>query len=213
MSRCFHISMLIWGALLIGCGDHSSHSQAPATAPAAQTDHPTTQDLLTGPRHRLTLQPFAPLSLEVPASWSVESLADGRIVLLQGPAPGDVVHISISPRRMMSAEEVSLLETGAKREQAAHPNMVKKVDFRSLGTAKLYERQAIMGPVSSQPTTAPSPTLRWSYTVFIPDHQQFYSYELSFVGLSVSQYEADQGFLKSIMDTLQIEPDTGAKGP
>lgn len=140
-------------------------------------------------------------------------MADGRIVLLQGPAPGESIHISISPRRVMSGDEVSLLETGAKREQTAHPDLVKKADFRPLGIARLFERQAIMGPASSQPTTAPSLTLRWSFTVFIPHGRQFYSYELSFVGLSVSQYEADRDFLKSIMDTLQIEPDVSTKEP
>src|SRR5260221_11003288 len=69
-----------------GCDDRSDVPPAvkaqsnplPATKPL-----PTTQELLTGAKKRLRLPEF-PLSIEVPASWALQSIANGEIFTVSG---------------------------------------------------------------------------------------------------------------------------------
>jgi hypothetical protein len=221
--RCI-VNVALLGALILigGCDDRSSNTNPPAqtTPPPANPAEPTTQELLSAPRHRLSLSPFAPLNLEVPDSWKVNSMDDGKVVFLEGPSPSDTIHILLSPRRVMNGNELAYLQIGAKKEQAENPSTVRIIDFRPLGSSTLFERLTLLPSAATQVSTTapvastePTGTLRWSCTVFIPAGDQYHSYELVFTGLNTSQYATDETFLRSIMKTLAVEPEDDTRQP
>jgi hypothetical protein len=50
--------------------------------------------------------------------------------------------------------------------------------------------------------------MQWTFSVCIPatDGKSFNVYDLRFLGMTLSQYKADQAFLRSILDSLTYTP-------
>jgi hypothetical protein len=61
---------------------------------AAKKAGPTTQDLLNGPKKHLRLAGM-PFSMDVPSSWDLQSLADGALITLTGPATSGEINIQL----------------------------------------------------------------------------------------------------------------------
>jgi hypothetical protein len=171
---------------------------------------PTTQELLTGPRTLTPLGPL-PMTLRVPVSWKVE--VAGPASHLRGRAPsGDEVTIQLNSRAPIKRAEYEALIKSEKKAQSERPQSILKADIRPFGDGQLFEYQRVGEPrewpvyegVGSElrtRTTTQQP-FDWKLIVFDPQGDAFQRYELSFIGLTKSQYDKDKAFLQSILDTL-----------
>lgn len=195
---------------------------------------PSTQELTQGPYKTLAL-PGLPLSLEVPESWKIETLGTSSINLVMGFAPHGPIQINLSHRPRTTQEKLDIMIEGARKEMAADPEHIRKFDVYPRGNMKIVERQVISHeelPVDPANPSAPSgPMMRWTITTYIPSpsssassalgspgasidetaqptqkqQQELNSYELNFIGLPEQQFEADQAFLRKIIDSLSYD--------
>ena len=215
MNRCFKstiaVTIITCGMGLTAC--NKSDDVAPVSPVESQKSHePSGNDLLNAPRERLKIR-FAPFSLELPSGWKLNSLAEGRVVLLEGPAPGGTVSISISSRRKFTPEQVTYFETGARQLSATAPTTNPASDsviLKMIDQVHVIERKSVEGgqtalPAGSSVSASQSPMVRWVLSTYIPSKDGFDSYDFSFVGLMQTQYETDKAFLQSIFDSLKYE--------
>ena len=179
---------------------------------------PTTQELLTGPRSVTALGPL-PMTMRVPASWKVE--VAGPASHLRGLSPsGQEITIQLTSRSPIKRAEFDAFIKSAKRDQAEKPQSIIKADLRPFGTAQLFEWQKVgeprewpvYEPVGNEMrtrTTTEQP-FDWKISLFAPQGDGFQRYELSFIGLTKSQYDKDKTFLQGILDTLSWGDSTAA---
>ena len=142
-------------ALGLGCDDKSDvppeasraaearerELAAMATRPAA----PTTQELITGPKKTLRLGEF-PVSLEVPAGWSMRSFGEGLapLVTVSGPgSSGDIDIQLVQQSSIVPADRLEAMVNGARKEVAAKPHPINKVELRQIGPIKVLEQRMI----------------------------------------------------------------------
>lgn len=177
---------------------------------------PSTQELTEG-RYKTIDLTGLPLTLQVPESWNIETLGTGSRYLLMGHAPAGQIQINLSQRPRTTQEKMDIMLDGARKEMAADPEHIKKVDLYTRGDVKIVERQVISrGELPADPNnpSAPSgPMLRWTITTYIPAGEEFDSYELNFIGLSARQFENDGPFLRKIIDSLTYNPASASVGP
>jgi hypothetical protein len=212
--------MMMWGTFLIGCDRHPAPPPPPPAA-AAQTPpqptRPTTQELTSGPYKKLTL-PGMPLAVQAPQSWKIA--IEGSLTFLEGPTPSDNAMIQLAQRESLRPEQVESLLEGVKREQAQHPETVKRADLRQVGDMKIIEQLSISAPVSTPKvdakgdavldehgniiTTANS-SAHWRLTVLVPYEKMFSDYELNFIDLTGEQYALDKDFLERILSSISYE--------
>ena len=178
---------------------------------------PTTQELLQGPRGVVSLGSL-PLTVRAPRGWKVDTVGGGRVVLLQGPTPSGEVQIALSRRPTAKPEQVEAVINGAKKEMAT-TQALRMAEARSLdgSGARVLERQSVGRMLPSVPLdpegrtmSKPSPALSWTITVFVPEGGEFDAYELSFLGMTVDQYETDKQLLREVIDSLAV---AGAGAP
>jgi hypothetical protein len=200
--------------LVVGCNKGDDTTAGPVTpTPDTGVVHPTTQQLLTGPRSAKDLR-YAPVTLQLPLGWDVVSYNQGSLVTLEGQTPTDVVKISIPVYRSITVDQEMSLESHAKRDFDLHPDLLPKVGVRDITGGKVIEHLIVdPAPPTTQiattgPTTEPIQTMQWMFTVCVPtaDGKGYSAYDLRFLGMTLKQYKADQAFLRSIIDSLTYAP-------
>src|ERR1043166_1307910 len=86
-------------ALLAGACDERPQASKAVQQAASQGNQdpqrPTTQQLLTGPRTRLTLGAI-PFSVRAPLSWRTRVLASSGVTILTGPTPSGEAQIQLT---------------------------------------------------------------------------------------------------------------------
>jgi hypothetical protein len=181
--------------------------EKPATAPAPT--RPTTQDLITGPRKKLSLN-VIPFNITVPESWEVKT--SGELVFLQGPAPAGDVQIQLAKRPQLSKDEVESLLRAAKKDADAHPEAKKLVELRTMPTFRILDRQSVSNPIAvpmngpdGKPTIVQTTPYQWTLMLILPRGSSFDAYELNFYDLTLEQFKADKDFLRMILDSLSDE--------
>jgi hypothetical protein len=100
------------------------------------------------------------------------------------------------------------LVAGAKDELTTDPKRVKAVREYQVDQMRVLERQKLSRD-PSEPSSDPTdvgPVMYWTITTFVPTSGGFESHELTFVGLTESQFEKDHDFLSKILDTLKYDP-------
>jgi hypothetical protein len=211
------ISLAITIAFLAGCSkddDNATGPEVQSQPSSTAADHPTTQQLLTGPRTTLEVK-FAPITLQVPPGWEVKSYSDGTLVTIEGQTPSDVVGISVPVYHAITNDQEKSLENRAKQDFADHPDLLQQVGIRDLSGGKLIERLIVDPPLAPTqaaatglPTTEPVQTLQWTFSLCVPasDGKSFNVYDLRFLGMTLKQYKTDQKFLRSVIDTLAYVP-------
>jgi hypothetical protein len=209
------LAILLTVAVLVSCDDTPEPPPQLLEESRKKEDEgpkkPTTQELLSGPRGVISLGAL-PLTVRAPKDWKVNSLANGNIMLLQGPTPSGEAQISLSRRPTAKSEQIEAVIKGARKEMSATQSSVRMADTRELpGGARVFERQSIGRMMPAVPLddegktmSKPSPAMNWTITVFVPEGSVFESYELNFIGLTVDQYEADQRLLREIIDSLAL---------
>jgi len=180
--------------------------QARDAAAAKLPKIPTTQDLVNGPRTTTALGPL-PMTLRVPVSWQVK--VTGGASILQGFAPNGEIAIQLTSRPSIKKADFEALFKSDKKEQAAKPQSILKVDLRPLGDVQIYERQAVGDPApftvydsNMKERTTTEQIFKWTIAVLAPSGEAYQRYDLNFVGLTKSQYDQDKDFLQGILNTL-----------
>jgi hypothetical protein len=210
---CIAALLACAGVTMYGCDDTPAPpphllEDKPATQEAPKVVRPTTQELLTGPRQTIRLGEL-PLTAQAPASWAVKPMPATDHVLLQGPTPSGDVVVQLNERPITKGTTLEFLVNGAKKEQQQSPDTVKMVELRPIRGAKVLERQRVgLTPLPSPedpPGTKLSPPLSWTITVFVPQGEDYGTFELNFIGLTVEQYETDKALLRGIIDSLALD--------
>lgn len=173
---------------------------------------PTTQELLTGARTKLMLTAM-PLSVTVPPSWKIDTVSGTTILLLKGPTPSGEAAIQLSHRPPTPKDRFAMLIEGATKEAKEKNDPREKAELRSLGDAKVLERQSVRAPAplttmdkDGKEHTQSVSGMAWTIHVFVPDQSNYDTYELNFFGLTLDQYEADKALLNAIVQSLAYEP-------
>jgi hypothetical protein len=181
-----------------------SVAEAPTTT--VTTTRPTTQQLMSGPRQQLTLGAL-PLTAMVPQSWKMESL--GNTEMLSGPAPVGEVQVIFSIRPRTTAEQMETIEAACKGMESEEPGQPIRISrMRSRDGMKLHEELKMDQVATTQPgkaVAAGSGIGTWRIRIFIPDGTRFRTYELNFIGMTSEMYAGDREFLRSIVDSIQID--------
>ncbi len=211
--------------IALACDDKNTLSPSARQAAAnaqAQPDkapsRPTTQELLSGPRKRLTLIPV-PFSASVPVPWKIENLAGGSVVVLAGPTPSGDVQIQLSTRTAVKQEDLDIIQRAAKKELATTQPGTKRVlkaELKKLpnNNVQIFARQAVGQPApliitdaNNHEHTETATPFDWTITLFVPNGPDFARYELNFIGgLTAEQHKLDQALLEGIMASLMYEP-------
>jgi hypothetical protein len=218
----------ILALIAVACDDKSTLSpaaQQAAVKAQAEGDktpsRPTTQELMTGPRKRITLTPV-PFSVSVPFQWKLENLAGGSVVVLAGPTPSGDVQIQLSTRTPAKQEDLDIVQRAAKKELAASQPSSKKVlkaELRKLdNNIQIFERQAVGQPApliitdaNNHEHTETATPFDWTFTLYVPNGPDFARYELNFIGgLTAEQYKQDQPLFDAIIKSLVYEPTSAA---
>jgi hypothetical protein len=197
-----------------------------SSGPAA----PTTQQLLTGPKTPLRLGEI-PLVMDVPKNWGLQSIAEGSVITVSGPASSGEINIRLGGRgETINAARIDDIVAGFKREADAKPHPINRVEMREIGPLKVLEQRMISSKdftggklppevwttevlrseKTGETTTVKSilnPHLvKWNLTVFVPAGQdKFTTRTLSFMTLKVSEYEQDKEFLEGLVKSLRYE--------
>jgi hypothetical protein len=212
--------LLLSACLLTACDKESDSSSAPPppepVAPASDIFagvHPTTQQLLTGQRTALDVK-FAPITLQVPPGWEVKSYEQATLVTIEGSTPTDVIGISVPVLRTISVDQEKALEAQAAQDMSRHPDLLHKLGVRQITGGTVIEH-LIVDPIRTATqtigdTTQPIQTMQWTFSVCIPaaDGKEYTVYDLKFLGMTLSQYKLDEGFLRPIIDSLTYTPST-----
>jgi hypothetical protein len=199
----------------------------PASRPA-----PTTQQLMAEERRPLKLGTF-PLVVDAPKSWTVGSLGgSGQIITLSGPATsGEIVIQLVEQGRILPDMAIESTLEAAKREAAAKPYPVNRVDLRAFGPGKLLEQRVLSGTFENgkppaeiwgdidtgikDPRTQGNITtrgvvnprmLKWNFTLFTPaSKDRSLVRGLNFMSLKLSEFEQDREFLEQLMGSLRYQ--------
>lgn len=202
----------------------ANRNRLPATVPA-----PTTQQLLTGKKKTVPLGTF-PLTLDVPANWSLQSLGEGSSITLSGPAnSGEITIQLVQPGVLKGAKMPETMLAAAMKDDAAKPHPINRVEMHELGPLKVLEQRIITnafvngkppaevwGDVESTDNATATPTrthtilnpqlVKWTFTIFEPvDKDSYMVRALTFLSLRVAEYEQDKQFLEQMMKTLKYQ--------
>ena len=206
---------------VIGCDDKNSETAEQAVAKTRTEGpqgpkHPTTQELLTGPRHRLALKAI-PFSVSTPLEWKVENLINGSIVVLTGPTPSGEAQIQLSIRPTAKKDELEIIHRAARKEatQPASQSLSKhvvKAEFRKMNDIEVFDRQAVgqPGPLTVTDAkgiehTETATPYTWTVILFVPQGADFARYEINFIGLTAEQYEQDKPLLNEVINSIQYD--------
>src|SRR5439155_14237856 len=129
--------------------------------------------------------------------------------IIVGYAPSGEVQIQLSSRPSIKRDQLDRLVAGAKKEMAADPQHILKVQLRPMGNAQILERQKVGQPgelttfdKNNQPHTSIESNFSWTLDVLVPHDEGYQVYGLSFIALTKSQYDKDKDFLNGVLSTL-----------
>jgi hypothetical protein len=197
---CVRAAAAVLGvAALAGCDDRSTPLPDPAPQPTKPPgpSRPTTQQLNDGPRQRVSLIPI-PATIEVPASWKVETIGTGAV--LRGPTPSDEVAIRLSAAEQLKSDQIKILIDVLR--EAGEKDKANQIAFRVTDPApnvKMVER------IYRESLQGLPELVRWRVNLIAPSSLYYQRYELSFTSLSREVYEKDESFLRRIVDSLQYD--------
>ena len=205
-------------AFIGGCDDRPIIPTTPPPPAATQetpaASRPTTQELQTAPRKRLTLASF-PLTLEVPPGWKIESSGSG--VWLEGDAPHGDVRILLAPQgATLKLESMNAMDRDARSKAASQPATLEVIPLKAInppGNVQKMEKREIIRhlPIMREDNKVEYvDRVEWSVYVFVPQGNGFGVDVLNFSGLSLEQYQADREFLEHIIRSMRYEAVPGA---
>lgn len=205
--------------------------RTPTTKPDEPT-HPTTQALMSEPRITTSLSPF-PLTIDLPASWKIhDPNAESRdekkrrldspdeaddlglrpikrppvtagksasSVAVEGPMPvGDgIIRITQPIPQGVPVKEISA-ETLLKRK----PDVEKlggTLTVRHLGRVTYLERCVPGKPMPE----IDDPAFDWSVTIYASTGDHTAMFQVTLIGLTVSQYKENEQFLRPIIASIK----------
>jgi hypothetical protein len=235
MTRLNHAAAacVLAALVLTACEDRSSVPPAALeqAKKASETPKgpavPTTQELQSGPRHRLALIPL-PLTMEVPAGWG--KLSDNNpagikvtsvgLNIIQGYTPSGPVQIQLTARPVVKEDALQRIVDAGKKEMKDKPQQIVKFDLRPMDGVKLLERQSV-GPArpfvqydtNGQEHQSMESSFNWSISVLVPNEGAYQDYQLSFIDLTKSHYDKEAAFLNNIIGSLRYAGDVTAEAP
>jgi hypothetical protein len=176
---------------------------------------PTTQELLTGPRTRITLGSL-PLSMRVPAKgWKIETLDSGTPVL-RGPTPSGMGVIRFVAERPVKSEELDSIINYAKKDFASKKDPRNRIDVRSMSpNIKVMEQFSVNPPQTlmttdehGNETSKMASSVNWRIEFFVPRQSEYERYYVNFMNLTYDEYEMDKPLLNDIAESLTFEGTT-----
>lgn len=169
-----------------------------ATSPD-RTSRPTTQELVDGPRHELTLGSL-PATISVPRSWELRS-PTGQVPItgLAGPTPTGDAFIRLAKLNTLTPQTQQLYLDQVRQKAADSPSSLF-FEIRDEGGFRVIE--------SVQP--ASDGTVDWKLRLLASNGLNFDQYEVSFLALPRSVYDADADFLRSLLRTIRLVDSPGA---
>lgn len=198
------ILALLAVALALGCEpEEPTPPPAPQETPAADVpQRPTTRELLEGPRHDLALGSL-PATISVPKSWELKS-PTGQIpvIVLAGPTPSGEVLLRLSRLNTLTPQTQQLYLDRVRQEAANSPNTLF-FEIREEGGFKVIESVRPAGDA----------TVDWKMRLLASNGLNFDQYEVSFLALPRSVYDADANFLRSLLRTIKLTDASGAATP
>lgn len=201
MGKCsFVIHRVLLAAMLatgLGCEPDDARPPAGAGNPGATSPpasaRPSTQALLEGPRHDLKLD-FLPLTMSVPESWQLKTISgEVAVTVLSGPSPHGDVAIRLS-RLITLTPQTADLYLEKVRQDAAAPNANLFFEIRQQGGMRVVESIR----------ASRDETVDWKLRLLVSNGLNFDQYELSFLALPRSLYEADVEFLRSLLTSVRL---------
>ncbi|MGH7179335.1 MAG: hypothetical protein ACREJC_18305 [Tepidisphaeraceae bacterium] len=199
--------------ILVGCDGApptTSQTESEPPPPEAQSDRPTTRELVSGPQLRVALQNI-PFSVKAPKGWKVAPARGSGVPTLAGPTPTGDAQVQIERPPVPDDKYAERFLSGAKR-LATQPNNRETVTFRQVGPAQLVEMRSF-GQTHGYPAIdstghqiAPTSTsMNWRVTAFVTSNGAMQAYQISFVDLTREQYERDKDLLEMIIASLEYD--------
>lgn len=195
------VTAMLTLSLLVGCEPEEPvpppEIQQPA-APAGPT-RPTTQELVDGPRHELSLGSL-PATISVPKSWELRSpTGQVPITVLAGPTPTGEAVLRLLKLNKLSPQTHQLYLDKVRQEAADSATMLF-FEIRDEGGFKVIES---VRPGSDS-------TVDWKLRLLASNGLDFDQYEVSFLALPRSVYDADADFLRSLLRTIRLSDSAAA---
>jgi hypothetical protein len=169
--------------------DAANPNSATPTAPAK----PSTQALLEGPRRELRLD-FLPATISVPESWQLKTTSgEVAVTVLSGPTPHGDAAIRLSRLNSLTPQTVELY-LDKMRQDADHSGANLFFEIREQGGMRVVE--------SVRPLR--DAAVDWKLRLLVASGLNFDQYELSFLALPRSVYDADSTFLRSLLTSVRV---------
>jgi hypothetical protein len=138
-----------------------------------------------------------PLQIRVPDRWDIRY---GAVTILQGPIPhgpkpDGVIHLMLSRRGPLPKAIMDALKPSTK---PTTKDPYFRDERRAMGRLQVHEQR------STQPATDKDPALiKWTFIAYEPmDKDNIRMYQLSFLRLTVDQFEKDRELLESIIASI-----------
>jgi hypothetical protein len=206
-----------WGALGLGCDERPVI--LPANPPPAATSQaatrPTTQQLLTAKRKKLSLGTIEStnLSMEVPPSWQLNSGASSTWI--EGETPHGDVRIQVAMQGAPLKEAaVTAMEQRARAQATSQPTTLEVVPMRNIGggAKKMERREFLRGLEIPRGNNEVEKVDRvdWTAYLFVPQVNGYQVVTLNFSGLSIQQDKEDREFLDHILRSIRYDAAGGA---
>jgi len=147
-----------------------------------------------------------PLVLSVPQSWSLEPPQNPAF--LRGVAPSGDLHIAVSMLEFMNDYNRRLFVNRALDQSRQHPERIQIRQLTGNGGLQILQKITYVNlpndpPGQSPPATQPSQLLSWNITIFVPYRQEFIPCNFNLPNLTQQQYDQDETFIESIIDTAR----------
>jgi hypothetical protein len=139
-----------------------------------------------------------PLEIRVPERWDIRyetvTILSGPIP--HGPKPDGVIHLIVSRRGPIPKSVIIALRPATTKP--ATKDSVLRDEVRALGKLQLYEQRSV------QPATGPDPAMmKWTISAYEPiDKDNVRLYQISFLRLTLDQFEKDRELLESMIASL-----------
>jgi hypothetical protein len=183
---------------MANCDKQPQTTTGPADAVAATQPAPTEASYRTVPIVTM------PLRLSLPKGWTLEP--PNGPAYLEGTAPGGKVQISLSVLDTLSdAAQKAYIDT-AFEQGRQHPQRIQVSQSTTTNGMRLLEKVVYesdqAGDISA-PATRSSEPLSWTLVLFVPFEQRVIPCQFDLFKLSQREYEGDQKFVESIIDSAE----------
>jgi hypothetical protein len=188
------LSLVFWGC-----------DKQPRSNPTSADTASTTSGSQEEPRKELPLVSM-PVILSVPQDWELKPRENPAY--LEGAAPDGDVQIALSVLDAMSDNTQRAYITAALDQSRKHPSRIQiHHSTTGIGWQVLeritYADRSDAPADQSLPATQPSEPLAWSITVFVPLEKKFIPCRFDLFKLTQQQYDDDQQFIESLIDSAK----------